>query len=243
MSGRSIRRCLPPATLILALAGCALQPDVADVAPVAAADERAPTAWLAARGTPFLLDAARSRITIRVYRAGRLAHLGHNHVIEVLDLSGRLKRLPAGGGVAELSFRADRMRVDDPAARTRAGEAFVQLPDAAAVAGTRRNMLGPQLLDAQRWPEIGVLARIDDLGAPSSLADLHLSLRGLGRRYRVPVSVVVTADQITVAGSVLLRQSDLGITPFSVFGGALQVRDAIEVDFQVVGRNSGAAMW
>ena len=34
-----------------------------------------------------------------------------------------------------------------------------------------------------------------------------------------------------------------GIAPFAVFGGALQMRDGIEVDFRVVGRNSGGAVW
>lgn len=222
-------------------AGCGPQASRVDAEP-AQFDERAVQAWWDAPGTFFLLDAGQSAITVRVYRAGRLAHLGHNHVIEVLGLRGTLKRLASGEGVADLRFRPDLMQVDDPVARARAGEAFAAMPDAAAIAGTRRNLLGTEVLDAQAWPEVRVLGRVDALSAGSAITDLHFSVRGFGRRYQVPVSIDVADDAVTLSGRLLVRQSDLGIRPFAVLGGALQVRDEIELDFRVVGRNSSAAL-
>jgi hypothetical protein len=198
--------------------------------------------WLVAPGRNSALDASRSLVTIRVYRAGRLARLGHNHVIEVLDLRGGLRRLDSGGAAAELRFRPDRMRVDHPAARARSGDAFASTPDADAIAATRRNLLGKQVLDAQTWPEVSVLARVADLSAETATADLHFSVRGFGRRYQVPVVIERGGEGVTVSGTLRLRQSELGLEPFSVLGGALQVRDEIEVDFRIAGRNSGAAL-
>lgn len=225
----------------LLLAGCSGRLDAPDGAVLSG--DPIPQGWLAEAAEVVPLDRGRSRIAVRVYRAGRLARLGHNHLVEVIELDGELRILPTGGGVARLVFRPDRMRVDDPAARSRAGAAFSQMPDDAAVEGTRSNMLGSQVLDAAAWPQARVLARIDDLGAAQPQAEVHLSLRGVGRRYRLPVTVERTTDRLSVSGSLQLRQSDFGIVPFSVMGGALQVRDVLDVDFHVAGRVSGPALW
>lgn len=220
------------------LGGCALLPPPA----VEVEGEPVPRAWLAEPGEPVALDGSRSRISLRVYRAGRLARLGHNHVVEATAPNGELRLLAAGGGVARLRIDPRRLRVDEPGARARYGADFVEMPDAEAVAGTRENMLGPEVLDAAAWPEITVLARIDDLAADRPVAALHLTLRGIGRRYRVPVTVRAGGQVLEVSGALTLRQSDFGITPFAVLGGALKVRDAVDVDFVLVGRKTAAPL-
>lgn len=221
------------------LAACAPQPRP----PAPPADGAAmPEAWLAEAGAGYALDDRLSRILIGVYRDGRLARLGHNHLIEVVGLHGRLTRLAGGGGIADLRIPVAALRVDEPAARARAGEAFAQATDASAVQGTRRNMLGPGVLDAQAWPEIRVLARVDALTAQTASADIHLTLRGSARRYRIPVTIGPEGDGIAVSGQLVVRQSDFGITPYAVLGGALQVRDEVTIDFRIVGRTSGRAL-
>ena len=50
----------------------------------------------------------------------------------------------------------------------------------------------------------------------------------------VPFVVEVSSDRISASGSVVLRQSDLGLTPISVMLGALQVQDEITVKFKFV---------
>lgn len=157
-------------------------------------------------------------------------------------MRGRLLRLQRGGGLADLVFRVDRLRVDGAAARMRAGAGFERMPDERAVAGTRRNMLGAAVLDAQRWPEVRVLARVADLSGAQAQAEILLNVRGVERLYRAPASIEVTADGIRLSGSLVVRQSDFGITPFAVFGGALRVRDDIRADFVVVGRTPGGVM-
>jgi len=235
---RPMAACVLVASVLFS--GCAGRYPAPDGAELAG--EPVPQAWLTEAATAVPLDGERSQILVRVYRTGRLARLGHNHAIEVVDLTGELKSLSAGGGLARLRFRPEQLRVDDPAARARAGDAFAQLPDDGAIEGTRRNMLGPQVLDAEAWPEVGVLARIDDLSAARPEAQIHLSLRGVGRLYRMPVLVQSLPGEIRVSGSLQIKQSDYGITPFSVMGGALQVRDTLDVDFRIVGRLSDGAL-
>jgi len=236
-------------SLLLIMLSCCLSGCVGPPAPGRVAtstdlsvDQLAPD-WLAEPGQAIRLDAQHSWVQVQAYRAGRLARFGHNHVLEVRDLSGELRRLDSGAGLARLHFRPQQMRVDDRAARARAGDAFAQMPDAKAIEGTRRNLLGPQVLDVAAWPRVRLLARIDALAAGSATAELWIGLRGVSRRYQVPVTIESAADQIRVAGSLALDQSDFGIVPFSVMAGALQVKNQLQVEFQVVGRNSGSALW
>ncbi|MGB5494534.1 MAG: YceI family protein [Sedimenticolaceae bacterium] len=69
-----------------------------------------------------------------------------------------------------------------------------------------------------------------------------VSLRGVSRRYTRPVSIQTDDGETRVAGRLRLLHSDFGITPFSVFGGALSVRDTVDVDFLIVAGNLGRSM-
>ena len=230
-------------TLVWWLSGCVGPPPTGRVAaPNDVGIDRLASDWLTEPGRVLSLDAQNSWLEVKVYRAGRLARFGHNHLLEVHDLGGELRQQDSGAGVAWLRFRPQRMRVDDPAARSRAGEDFRKTPGAKAIEATRRNLLGPQILDAAVWPEVALLARVGTLAEGPADAELWIGLRGVNRRYQVPIKIERQGEQIRVAGSLALDQSDFGIVPFSVMAGALQVKDQILVEFQVVGRNSGDAL-
>ncbi|MCB1724199.1 MAG: YceI family protein [Chromatiaceae bacterium] len=241
-----VRLCLLSALTVLPGACSLPRPQVVQPVPAAVAvpggvDVPAPD-WIDRPGRDWVLDRAGSYVRIRVYRGGRLARLGHNHVLQTGDLDGRVRMLDEGAGVAALRFRADALIVDDPAVRAAAGDDFASVPDAAAVAGTRSNLLGADVLDAVRWPQVTLVARVDALQQGHGEAMLHLSLRGSGRRYRLPVTVVRQGGRVTVSGVWQVSQQQLGITPFAVLGGALQVRDRLDVDFRVAADERGAPL-
>jgi hypothetical protein len=50
----------------------------------------------------------------------------------------------------------------------------------------------------------------------------------------VPFVLTISPDRISAAGTAVLRQSDLGLTPISAMLGALQVQDEITVKFKFV---------
>ena len=227
----SLLRQLFVIVLVVSLAACALPPKTVEPQVV----DTFPTDWLTASAEPVALNADASSIDIRVYRAGRLANLGHDHAIEVTGLTGELRRFFDGAAVADLRFSPDALRVDDPAARARAGEGFEQPLDERAIVGTRRNMLGEKVLDAENWPEVRVLARIPSLDAGAAKARVYFSLRGNGRLIQVPVRIENRNDAIQVHGRLDLQQSAFGIEPFSIFGGALGVRDTVEIEFVIAG--------
>jgi hypothetical protein len=185
----------------------------------------------AAGETVLRIDPRRSLITIVVRRGGRLARLGHDHVIASRTLDGFVA--PAQGR-ADLRFRLDQLTIDEPELRARAG-LDAPVSDAARE-GTRRNMLD-KVLDAERFPEVLIHAARAAAGA-DTLA-VAITLHGVTRDMDIPVEMEnrtgPAADAgLSVSGSASLLQSDFGIAPFSVLGGALAVEDRLELRFKIV---------
>jgi polyisoprenoid-binding protein YceI len=180
------------------------------------------------------VDADHSTVMLRVYRAGRLAKLGHNHVITsgaeagYAWTNGEL----AGSGF-EVRIPVAALVVDDPAARAGAGPEFPGEVPEAAREGTRRNMLRPEVLDGERFPEI--VARAESLQGTRErpVVTARVTIRDQVRAIEVPLIILREPGAITASGAFRILQSDFGITPFSVGGGALQVADEIDVLFEI----------
>jgi hypothetical protein len=193
-----------------------------------------PGAPAAPAGARYRIDAARSDVRILVYRAGPLASLGHNHVLRVRGLEGQLW-LPADPAAARfaLRFPVAALALDEPDARREEGAEFADLPSAEDIAGTRRNLEGPAVLDAARHPDIrleGAAVRT----ATGLVARCRIAVRDGGTDLEVPVEVTTRGDEVVVRGGFSVTQSGLGIVPFSVALGALKVRDELAVRFRLV---------
>jgi polyisoprenoid-binding protein YceI len=232
MSGESssARRAAQVAALALLAGGCTPAPRPAPPPAAVAAPAPAPAA-----GRHYRLDGAQSSLTILAYRAGPLARLGHNHVLIARTLEGELT-LPADPAAARfrLAFPVATLALDEPAARAAEGETFASVPSAADVEGTRRNLLGPAVLDAATFPRITIAghgARAD--GALRAVA--VVTVRGREATVAVPVTLSTEAGSgaLLAEGAFELRQSDLGLEPFSIGLGALQVRDALAIRFRL----------
>jgi hypothetical protein len=232
---------LPGAVLLaLVLSGCPLRPHVPTAPPQVAAETPAPH-----EGVPYDIVADESLLTIRVYRGGTLASAGHNHLIALRALTGTVY-VPAD--VMRTSFEAHipvaAFTVDEAALRAQehSPDFPPDVPDTARE-GTRRNMLGEALLDSEHSPQIVLRAvRLSEAGgeARAVLARVQTTLRGEVRTISVPVRYQFAAGVLIASGEAALRQSELGLTPFSALLGALQVQDEMRVRFRIVARAAGA---
>ncbi len=190
---------------------------------------------LPAGSRAFAIDSAQSVITILVYRSGPMARFGHNHVVTSGGETGLawVGRDPAESGF-EIRIPVASLVVDDPAARAAAGGEFAGEVPEAAREGTFTNMTRPEVLDVAEFPQI--IVRCAGLTGtweqPVAAADL--TIRGVTRRIEVPVELVRSADTLSARGSLHIRQTDFGITPFSVGGGAIQVGDELDLSFVIV---------
>lgn len=229
--------------LTCVLAGCPTRPP-----PPPAAVRNAPPPPLAPHvGRPYDIVASQSLLTVRVYRGGALPSAGHNHLIASRTLGGTIY-LPAEvlESSFEVRFAVAELTVDEPELRALEppGEFPPEVPQSARE-GTRRNMLGSAVLDADDYPEVVLRAvRLERGGAaaPAGLtARMDAQVRDQHHTLSVPVSYQVAGDTLTVTGESELRQSELGLTPFTALMGALAVQDEMRVRFRIVARAAGSA--
>lgn len=220
------------AWLSLLLAACAPTPAVAPEARPQAPPEfpDADYRQLAAQGQPvFRVEPSRSLVTLVARRAGSLSRIGHDHVIAARDLRGYVA---PDVGRADVYVELDQLTVDEPELRAQAKLDTHPTPE--DIAGTRRNMLGA--FDAARYPFAQVRIRGAAAETGDALLDAAVSVHGATRTYAVPVQIVRSGDEFAATGALTLRQTDFGITPLAVLGGALQVQDAVEVRFSIRAR-------
>jgi polyisoprenoid-binding protein YceI len=232
---------LPGAVSLALLGGCPLPPHVPATPPAAAL----PQTVAPHEGTPYDIVADASLLTIAVYRGGALASAGHNHIIASHDLHGTIYVPPdLMHSSFEVHFDVATLTVDE--AELRAQQASADFPadvPESAKQGTRRNMLGEALLDAAHNPEIMLRAlRLEKppvgtaAAADTVLARVQSTVRGEVRTFAVPVHYRLGTGELTVTGEFPLRQSDLGLTPFSAMLGALQVQDEMHISIRLLAR-------
>lgn len=223
-----MRKFLPLAFLLAA--GCAAPPPAPpSAAPAAVERQRPHETW----------EVVESHLEVRVYRDGPMARLGHNHLISSDAMSGVIRlREPRQDSGIELVLPLDSLVVDDPALRAAAGPDFADPVPQQDRDATRRNLLGPGVLDASRQPELRLTADGIAGGPGEYTAQLRIALRGEERVIEVPLSVREQDDRLSIHAGFRLHHADLGLAPFSVALGALRVRDDIEIDCRLEARRA-----
>ena len=178
-----------------------------------------------------------SLLTLLVFRGGALAKAGHNHVIASHTLSGTAW-VPADPERAsfEIHVPVADLTIDEPKLRALEGPEFsAEVPDSARE-GTKKNMLSEALLDGAHFPEAVLRSGSMERGTEGMLAQVSVSIRGQTRTIAVPVRYEISGNEVRAQGQLALKQTDLGLTPFSLLGGALRVEDEMTVKFSLVAR-------
>lgn len=191
------------------------------------------TALQSAGGRVFTLNPKTSNLRMYAFRAGKAAKFGHNHVLSAPDFQGFF-HLAADGPAAsrfDLAFRLDQLAFDAPEHRAALGPAFASTISAEDTASTRNNMLGDNNFQAARFPMLRIQSLQIVGDAPKFAAKIAVELHGQTREIWTPLNVTGLPERLAVQGALVLRQSDFGIKPFSVFGGILAVQDEVVVEF------------
>lgn len=177
----------------------------------------------------YLLDRSSSRFTVQAFAGGLFSSLGHNPTFAIRDFSGEASFDPAAPGVGfiTLRVRADSLELTDE----------VSAKDRGEIESTMKE----KVLETGRYAEI--LYRSSSLSAegvgPGSYSIRlggELSLHGVTKPLPVTAKVTETGDLLRAAGACALLQSDYGIKPVKVAGGALKVKDELKFAFDIVAR-------
>jgi polyisoprenoid-binding protein YceI len=219
-------------SVLWGLGGCQTSPPAPAPAPPPAA-EQPPVAG----AQEYKVVADESLLQILVYRGGPMARLGHNHVIASHHMAGEVQLTDdATASRFEIRVPVNELTVDEPAMRESAGADFPPGVPQTARDGTRRNLLSGALLDGANFPSIRL--RATEVAAVGDGFDVgvEILLKDQVRHVRVPVQLERNDGALMARGEFALKQSDLGLKPFSVAMGSLLVLDEMKIRFQISAR-------
>jgi len=170
-------------------------------------------------------------VKVRVHREGSLASLGHDHIISAQDVRGYVldSRDPSRTRV-DVYLPVAALEVDLPASTADAGIARGLSQE--DIAATRRHML-EDVLQSEKYPYVVVHGVCSASPPPCRTLDARVTLHGVTRDVAIPIAVEMAGDRLVVSGDFSVRHSEYGMTPYSVFGGALRVGDKIDVSFRL----------
>ncbi len=163
------------------------------------------------------IDPSASTLSVKVWKTGLFSAFAHNHDISAPITSGAVN----DGDNASVKFRVNArgMKVLDPEA------------SASTRAEVEHNMLSAEVLDTQQYPEIvfeSTGIQSNKLGVYSVSGNLTLH----GQTHPVQVTVKRSSPG-KYEGSAKLKQTTFSIQPISIGGGAIKVKDEIDISFTI----------
>jgi hypothetical protein len=138
----------------------------------------------------------------------------------------------------EIVIPVTELTIDDPALRAGLGADFASVPTAEDIAGTRHNMLSERVLDGDRFSTIRILGKGPTGKGDAQAIAITVELLGRSVPLTVPTHVEVSADSVVASGEFELNHADLGMQPFSVMMGALQVGEKLSFSYRVIARSA-----
>jgi polyisoprenoid-binding protein YceI len=177
----------------------------------------------------FVIDTRSSRFTLRVFATGILSAMGHNPTIGIRDFIGEVIFDPENlkASAFKLSIKSSSLSVQDDISDKDRRE--------------MERLMNEQVLETNKFPQISYEASaisVTEMGDKlfSAKLDGTLTLHGVARNESIAARVAWLGAMLRVSGEFSLSQSDYGIKPVSVAGGALKLKDEIKFSFEMVAR-------
>lgn len=157
---------------------------------------------------------AHSSITIHVGKSGAFSGFGHDHTIVAPIAHGTVDTKSMR---VEITVMTAQMKVTDT-------ESEKDRPE------IQETMLGPTVLNAKKFPEIHFKSTRVEQTAPGHFRVTGtLSLHGVNKQ----LAFEVTESQKRYRGKTKFLQTAFGIQPVKAGGGAVKVKDELELDFDI----------
>ncbi len=174
---------------------------------------------------------------VHVHKAETLAaDLSHDHAIQAVGWSGKasLDLADYSSCQVSISVPVNNLQVDNPNVREIAGiEGAISDSMRADV---KKHMLSDIQLDAERYPMITFKSTGCEGSGESMTLNGNFTLHGVTKAVSIPTAVS-TASGLTLKGTLPVKATDYGITPYSAMFGAVGNKDGMEIYFNLEAAN------
>lgn len=175
----------------------------------------------------YLIVADQSRLTVQAFAKGILSAFGHSPTLAVRGLAGEVgfDADAADAASLNLTVSADSLAVIDN----------ISEADRREIERKTRE----EVLESARYPEIvfqplQVSAQRTEEAHYHIRLNGHLSLHGVTRTQSVEAGVALTGNCLRALGKTQLRLSDYRIEPVTALGGAIKLKDELELTFDII---------
>jgi len=185
-------------------------------------------------------------LTIEVGKAGRLARLGHNHIVHSTVVNGQLTIDTNDQLEADIYVPVTSLLVDDPKQRaihrSRDPQSYGSEPTAQQIASTRANMLSQRVLNYEAHGFLQARVTAEDPSFTQILreasptiephqtpARLELQIAGHKATVKCTIHWRSRGDRLAWDTRFAVSHENLGLTPFSALAGALRVAEEIKI--------------
>lgn len=173
-----------------------------------------------------MIDPANSRFTVQAFVSGMLAKLGHSPTFAIREYAGEA----SVGEQPSVSIRIE------PTSLTLVDQ--VSEKDRREIERTTFD----EVLDVRRYRQIAFRSTNATVTGNRATVEGALDLRGVTRRQTITAQVEIAGESFRARGRFALLQSDFGIRPVRVAGGALKLKDELECLFDIVARRKTEAV-
>lgn len=157
------------------------------------------------------IDPDHSSLTIHVGKTGLLSAAGHEHIVMAPIAEGSID----DGHPSRINFRVEAVRL---AVMPEEHQTEVQ------------HSMQERILESSRFPEISFTSEdIQPIGDNAWNVSGNLQLHGQTRLIHLSVYNV----DGRYIGATTIKQTDYGIQPISVLGGAVKVKNELKIDFVI----------
>ncbi len=184
----------------------------------------------------YQIDRANSYFLAIAEKSGMFGFAAHHHAIVATQWTGdlHLDGNDLARSSASVAIPVNSLAVDTPEADRKAG--FRGDPDADEQRKVQARMLSPEVFDAARYPEIRLkVASVDPAGNGELRLRGSLEMHGQTRDVAVPVRYARGKENgFTFDGAFTVKQTDFGMTPVSIAGGTVKVKDEVKIQFHLI---------
>jgi polyisoprenoid-binding protein YceI len=181
--------------------------------------------------TSYTFDASSSSLEIDVYKEGLFSAFAHNHLVSAKEFSGKIQ--------------FDPNKIDNSSVTLRVAAKSLTVVDPGESAGDREQvqatMLGKEVLEVGRYAEISFQStRVTQIQRQANGWRLTLvgtlQIRGAQRPIAFRLTVCVEGGELMAQGDAFILQSDYGIQPIKIAGGAVKVKNRLRIHFDIHAR-------